>query len=121
MITEKEFESKSLNNKIKGEIMQNKYKNDYEVRIAVLETTVSHIYQALGRMEKNIEKGFEAVDKRFQIMDEKFDKKFDSISKRLDMLDCRVWTVFLWILGTIGAFSILFTGALAKGFHWLGF
>lgn len=84
---------KTKNQMINEEIMQPKqnYKNDNEVRIAVLETSQTYINKTLERIERTLVK-----------MDDKIDNRF------------------FWLLGTIGAITLLIMGTMAKGFHWIG-
>ena len=80
--------------KIKTEdYMQHKqnHRNDNEVKIAVLETSVTYINKTLERIERTLVK-----------MDDKIDNRF------------------FWLLGTIGAITLLLMGTMAKGFHWIG-
>lgn len=101
MLIEKEFDI--LN---EGIMQKQHYKNDNEVKIAVLENSVGHIFQSLERMEKSIERLSENVNQRFDSVD----KKFESISNR-------IWTIFFWLLGSMGLLGAI----MARGFHWLGF
>ncbi len=98
---------KTKNQLINEELMQPKqqYRNDNEVRIAILETTATHIYQTLERMEKRFDK---------------IDGKLETMDKKIDAINNRMWTNFLWLLGVMSAFSVGLLGIMAKGFNWIG-
>jgi hypothetical protein len=92
-----------LNKIINEEIMQHKPKQDNnEVRLAVLETSVSHIYQTLERMEKNIERGF------------------DSLNARIGKVEDKLWQHLMWLLGIFGTLIVGFILTIARSFHWFG-
>jgi|GEM_PF-2837881 hypothetical protein len=117
---------KTRNQLINEELMQPKqhYKNDNEVRIAILENSVSHIYQSLERIEKNIEKGFDGIDKKFS---EKFDginKKIDvvndSLIKRMDKVEDLTLKNLYFTLGLMSSLVIGIIITIAHNFHWIG-
>lgn len=98
---------KTKNQLINEELMQPKqhYRNDNEVRIAVVETTIGHINESLIRMEKRFDK---------------IDEKLETMDKKIEAINNRMWTNFLWLLGVMSAFSVGLLGIMAKGFNWIG-
>lgn len=68
-----------------------------EERLAVLETTNTHIIESLFRIENRIIN-----------LDTKVDSRFDKLNDRM-------WTLFFWMIG--GFASIL--GILAHADHWV--
>lgn len=99
------------------------YRNDNEVRIAVVETTIGHINQTLIRIEKrfdSIDKRFEKIDEKLETMDKKIDDKLKTMDGKIDAINSRMWTIFLWILGVMSSFSLGLLWTIAKGFHWIG-
>jgi predicted nuclease with TOPRIM domain len=115
---------KTINKKIHEEVMQPKLKQENDVRVAILETSMGHINQTLERIEKNLVRIEDKFDKKFDALDTKFDKKFDSLDikfeKKFDSMNNRMWNNFIWLLVTMGTFSLLLAGTMAKGFHWIG-
>lgn len=105
---------KTKNQLINEELMQPKqhYRNDNEVRIAVVETTIGHINESLIRMEKR----FDKIDERF----DRIDGKLETMDKKIEAINNRMWTNFLWLLGVMSAFSVGLLGIMAKGFNWIG-
>lgn len=102
---------KTKNQKMNEEVMHPKhnYKNDNDVRIAILENSMSHIFQTLERIENR----FDKIDRKLELMDQKIDDGFSKVNNRM-------WTNFLWLLGVMSAFSVGLLGIMAKGFHWIG-
>jgi hypothetical protein len=105
---------------------------DVETRLALLEKTNEHIYEALIKLDKRfdhletrLEKRFDKIDQQFEKIDDKFDKiddKFEKLEAKLDAkidkLDSKLSSRFFWLLAfTIGGYGSLFT-IMAKGFHW---
>ncbi len=80
-----------------------------DTRIALLEQSNNHIYEALQRIEK-----------RFDDVEKKLDKRFDEMDKKIDKFDSRLWTNFYWVLGSMATLTTIIAGLLAKGFHWFG-
>jgi uncharacterized coiled-coil protein SlyX len=78
-----------------------------ETRLALLEQTVEHIYEALNR-----------IDKRFDKLDERLDSIETKLDKRIDKLESKVDKHFYWFIGLYitGYGSLL--ALMAKGFHW---
>jgi uncharacterized coiled-coil protein SlyX len=98
---------KTKNQKMNEEVMHPKhnYRNDNDVRIAIVENTIGHINETLIRMEKRFDK---------------IDEKLETMDKKIDSINNRMWTNFLWLLGVMSAFSVGLLGIIAKGFHWIG-
>lgn len=79
-----------------------KYNDSSEVRIALLEQSISHIDQTLIRIESRINQ-----------LDEKIDKIESKIHIRIDKLDNRLWQIIFLISSSVVAI------VLGKIFHWL--
>lgn len=93
-----------------------------DARIAVLETTISHIHEALERLDKR----FDHVDRKFEKMDLHFEKveskiKDSETSLRQEMhsgfreLNNRVWFIFVWVVTSF----VGILGLLARSMHWI--
>ena len=86
------------------------HKMSNDERIAILETTVSHVHETLERLEKNISKGFDNVDSRLNSIDTRIERT----DNRIDKINDRLWSNFIWTIGAIVAVLAL----MAHGFHW---
>ncbi len=77
-------------------------------RIAVLETTCSHILEALIRIDNNISYFQNRVESKFTLLDSKIDCGLKEINNRL-------WTLFFWATaGFVGTLAVM-----AHGFKWV--
>ena len=88
--------------------MKSQKHDDNTTRIAVLETTASHIHETLERIEK-----------RLDSMNEKIDKGFSEVNGRVDKINDRLWSNFLWLLGVIVGVFMSVTGFIAHALHWI--
>ena len=79
-----------------------------EERLAVLETTNTHIIDSLSRIENRLINLDIKVDSNFKLLDSKIDTRFDKLNDRM-------WTLFFWMIG--GFASVL--GILAHAEHWV--
>jgi hypothetical protein len=77
-------------------------------RVAVLETTVSHINETLARIETK-------MDYNFDYLNKKMDSKFEALENRFTKIDNRLWSSFMW---TVTAFAGVFL-MLAKIKGWI--
>ena len=99
-----------------------------DAKIAVLETTISHIHQTLERLDKrfdSVDRKFEKIDQRFESIDRKFDRleremKENTNSLRNEIItgfrdiNNRLWFNFIWVVGGfIGVLTLI-----ARLFHW---
>lgn len=79
--------------------------NTQETRIALLEQSTNHIYEALQRIEKrfdHIDNGFNSVESRIDQLDKKFDAKHDALNAKIDSNN-------KWLIGL--AISVFFSAA----------
>lgn len=104
---------------------EGKMKNHNETRIALLEQNLSAIADTLIRMEKR----FDKIDDRFtksetkledsiHKLEDKLDKKLEEIRSEYRSINNRLWSNFLWMLGTMFTLAGLCGGIMAKGFGW---
>ncbi len=84
-----------------------KASNSQEVRLALLEQSITHVNETLLR-----------IDNRLSSIESKIERKFDEVDKKLEKFDGRLWTNFYWILGTVFTLSSVLAGLMAKGFNW---
>lgn len=94
-------------------------------RIAILETTVSHINQSLQDMRQDIRAGFAEMNRRFEMVDRKFeaidrkfeiiDHKFEVIDHKFDRLNKLIWSNFMWLISAM----IALAGLIAHVHHWI--
>lgn len=93
-----------------------------ETRIALLEQAINHINETLLRIEKK----FDHVDQRFDKLEHLLGERFDKVDARTDSLaheikqnykdvNSRLWSNFLWTIGSMGALLALVAHAL----HWI--
>jgi hypothetical protein len=74
-----------------------------EMRVRSLEIDVAVLKQIASSMQATFDR---------------MDGRLERIESRLDRLEDRMWSNFLWMLGTgIAAFCALFA-AMGHGFHW---
>lgn len=113
---------------------------DIETRLALLEQTNEHIYEAL----KGLNTRFDSMDKKIDKLDNKLETKIDKLEIKLDekldklenklnekidkldgkiekldiKLDSKISSRFFWLLAfVVGGYASLLT-LTAKGFHW---
>ena len=90
-----------------------------ETRVALLEQSIGHINETLLR----IEKGFDAVDFRFDRIEKRIDALSDDMKQRIDALsddmkqgfkdiNNRMWSNFLWMIGSFAAVLALIAHAV---------
>jgi uncharacterized coiled-coil protein SlyX len=84
----------------------NKMSNDE--RIAVLETTSSHILTTLDEIKLAISKIDTKLDSRFDSLNTKIDSRFDKLNDRM-------WSQFYWMVGGFAGVLMI----MAHGFHWI--
>lgn len=89
-------------------------KNSQETRLSLLEQSIHHIKESIDRLDRNIAGGFHGVDDRLHKMEQKIDK----MEGRLDKFSDRLWSNFLWLIGTMFTLATLCCGIMAKGFGW---
>ncbi|EKD54983.1 MAG: hypothetical protein ACD_60C00029G0010 [uncultured bacterium] len=77
-------------------------------RIAVLETTISHIDTSLIEIKQDIKTLTESTRQEMKSMNEKMDSRFDKMNDRL-------WNLFFWMIA--GFASTL--GIVAHALHWI--
>lgn len=90
-------------------------KNSQETRIALLEQSIAHINETLERLDKKIDSASNNIERHLIDMDQRLNK----MDQRLDKFNDRVWSNFMWSLGTMFSLSTLACGIMAKGFGWL--
>jgi uncharacterized coiled-coil protein SlyX len=100
-------------------------KNNHDVRIALLEQSISNINETMIRFEKRFDRIDEKLDKitknfddKLQKFELKFEKLENNVISKLESFNNRLWINFYWILGTMFTLSCAGAGILAKGFGW---
>ena len=90
----------------------------HDARLAVLETTIGHIHEALERIDKRfdvIDKRFDAVDRKFEKMDDRIESLRKETHAGFRDLNNRLWFNFIWVVGGfIGVLTLI-----ARLFHWV--
>jgi len=79
-----------------------------DARIAVLETTILNINSTLLDIKHDLKRIDTKIDTKFDTLDKKIDSKFEIIQSRL-------WSNFLWLMGMI----IGLAGLTAHTQHWI--
>ena len=79
-----------------------------ETRVALLEQSIGHINETLLR----IEKGFDAVDFRFDRIEKRIDALSDDMKQGFKDINNRMWSNFLWMIGSFAAVLALIAHAV---------
>lgn len=82
-----------------------------ETRIALLEQAINHMNDTLLRIEKR----FDQIDQRFDKIDARIDGLAHEIKQNYKDINSRLWSNFLWTIGSMGALLALVAHAL----HWI--
>ena len=86
-------------------------------RIAVLETTITHIHETLERIEQRMYAGFTEVNKRIDTIEQKIISCDQKIESKFDTLDRKIDSNFKWLLGTMIFFSTGILGLIGHLHH----
>jgi hypothetical protein len=84
--------------------------NNYDTRLALLEQTCKHVYQALEQLTKRFDvtdKNFAEMNARINLLDAKFDLKHDSINSKIDANN--KWLIGMGVTIIFSCASLLFT------------
>lgn len=82
-----------------------------ETRIALLEQSIGHIGEALIRIEKKMDDGFNQLNVRM----DRIEGRMDGMEGRMDAINSRLLTHFYWT--AIGFASVL--GLIAHALKWI--
>lgn len=75
-----------------------------DVKMAVLENTITHINNTLIRFEKrfdHLEDRFDKIDDNFCKIDKRFDKNSDKLDDHKKYISNRIWLQFTFTFGVI--------------------
>lgn len=86
-----------------------------DTRTGVLETTIININTTLLDIKHDMNRRFDVIDRKFEVVDHKFDDLEKKMDKKFDLLQDRLWSNFLWLMGMIIGLS----GLIAHTQHWI--
>lgn len=90
------------------------HKHTDDTRLALLEQSIKNINETMLRIENRFDRLENKVDDGFKKVNEKIDDTYKTLSSKIDdtykTLNNRLWTNFLWIMGTyVGGFASIYT------------
>jgi hypothetical protein len=93
--------------------------NDMPTRVAVLEEIARGTKAALDRIERRMDEGFHASERRMDGIERRMDDGFRTMERRMDDGFREHRSDFRWLLGVMIGWGVALLGVTAHGFHWI--
>ena len=88
------------------------YEIELRERMVRVEEELKHQRELIKTVLVEMDKRFDAVDKRFEAMQNQMDKRFDAVDKRFEELTRRLDRFMFWSFGLTVSVGVLIVAAL---------